>query len=75
MNVKDEFCAEINFGGVAGVSPAEGVADKPTKRRESSCSQERFVERLCLVARGRLSPPSLVHFKPTLKVTLYSLPL
>lgn len=32
-----------NPGGVAGISPLEGVVDKPTKRRESSCLQEGFM--------------------------------
>ena len=38
----------------------EGVADKPTKRRDSSCLQERVVERLGLGARGRLSPTGFI---------------
>ena len=37
------LCPQNNPGGVAGSSPLEGVVDKPTKRRESSCLQEGFV--------------------------------
>lgn len=34
------------IGGVAGVSPAEGVADKQQSGKKRPCLQGRFVERL-----------------------------
>ena len=39
------FCV-IFFGGVAGVSPAEGVADKQQSGENRHCLQGRFLERL-----------------------------
>ena len=45
-------------GDFKGLGPlGEGVADKATERRESSCWQEGFLERIGLGARGSLSPP------------------
>ena len=58
---------------VLGAVPlGEGVADKPTKRKEPALLAGRFVERLGLGARGRLSPLISSKSKITILLILLS---
>ena len=60
---------EVN-GGVAGDAPAEGVADKPTKRRESALLAGTIRGATWLGSEGETSP--FVSFKPTFFVSVFS---
>ena len=57
-----------NIGGVAGVSPAEGVPDKSTKRRESTLLAGAIRGATWLGSEGETSP--FVHFKRSFWVSL-----